>query len=396
MLNGKIGIGILGLGGRGVYFGGQVFARNPQCNLVGICDIDAAKVEAAGKVLGDVRGTTSIDEFLSLPTLDAVIICTPDHAHAQNTLDVLAAKKHIYLEKPMAQSIEDCDRMIDAWVGSGTVFMVGLELRFCTLMQDMKSLISRGEVGEIKTGVVVDNVSVGGNYYYHGNRRRKAYIKSLILEKGTHSLDLTNWLVDASPVKVYCSGGLDVFGGEAANDKRCWNCECRHVCPYYIDTSGFTMDYGTVVKPQDLCVYAQECDVHDNSLAIIDYDNGARVTYMECHFTPEYSREFTFVGTKGKIIGFYNNEQEFKITVWKRHSRKLDVYLSRRSKGEHGGGDDAIIEAFIKRIRAGEPSLDGIWGARDSAAIAIAAADSAETGMPVYIPKKMMPIPCDR
>lgn len=396
MKNEKIGIGILGLGNRGVYFGGKIFTKHPKCEVVGLCDIEQDKIYAAQRVLGNIPGTTSVDEFLEMPDLDAVIICTPDFSHVCDTLKVLTAKKHIYLEKPMAQKIEDCDNMIDAWEDSGKVFMVGLELRYCTLMRDMKRLMDAGEIGDVKVGTVLDNVSVGGNYYYHGNRRRKGYSKSLILEKGTHSLDLANWLIDASPVKVYCSGGLDVFGGTEANDKHCHNCDDKGSCPYYIDTEGFKMDYDAVVKLQDLCVYAKECDVHDNSLVLIDYDNGARICYMECHFTPEYTREFMFIGTKGKITAFYNNEQEFKITVWKRHTRKIDVYLPERSSGGHGGGDEAIIEEFIRRIESGKPSMNGIWGARDSAAIAIAAAESAETGAPVYIPKKDMMGICER
>lgn len=383
----RIGIGILGLGGRGVYFGGRFFADNDDCELVGICDIKEDKITAAQRVLGDVTGTTSIEKFVNLPELDAVIITTPDHVHAETCIKVLKAGKHVYLEKPMAQTIADCDRMIETWKDTEVVFMVGLELRYCTLMQDMKKLIDQGEVGDIKIGTVIDNVSVGGDYYYHGKRRREEYIKSLILEKGTHSLDLTNWLVDSSPRKVYCSGGLDVFGGKEPNDKRCRNCEDKETCSYYIDViSGVEMDYDVVVEKDDLCVYAEECDVHDNSLVIIDYDNRARINYMECHFTPDYSREFTFVGTKGKIYGFYNNEQEFEIRIWKRHTRKWDVYFPERTKGGHGGGDLAIVEEFIKHIKRGKPAIPGIHGARDSAAIAIAAAESAAKGLPINIP----------
>jgi len=394
--NKKIGIGIIGLGGRGVHFGGELFSKFPDCRIVGLHDISQYKINEARKILGDIPGTTSIDEFLAIPGMDAVIICSSPAAHAKNCLDVLSAKKHVYVEKPMATTIEDCDAMIDAWNGTNVVFMVGLELRYCTLMQDMKKIIESGEIGDIKIGTVIDNVSVGGNYYYHGKRRRKEYVKSLILEKGTHSLDLANWLVNSSPKKVYCSGGIDVFGGNEPNDKRCRDCDKKDQCPYFIDYRGFKMDYDAIVQKEDFCVYAQECDVHDNSLVLIDYENGARICYMECHFTPEYSREFMFVGDKGKIYGFYNNEQEFVIKVWKRHTRKIDIYLPERRSGGHGGGDEGIAREFIERVKLGKPALPGILGARDSAAIAIAAAESAETGMPVIIPKKKMPIECER
>ncbi|WJH34684.1 Gfo/Idh/MocA family oxidoreductase [Paenibacillus sp. CC-CFT747] len=211
-------------------------------------------------------------------------------------------------------------------------------------------------------------------------------MKSLILEKGTHSLDLANWLVDATPVKVYCSGGLDVFGGSAPNDKRCRDCSDAGTCPYYLDTvSGYKMDYGDVKLSHDLCVYAEECDVPDNAFVLIDYDNGARISYMECHFTPEYTREFMFVGTKGKIWGFYNNEQDFKIRVLKRFTEEEQVYYPEKREGGHGGGDTGIVNEFVRLVQKGEPVFQGIKGARDSAAIAIAASESSETGMPVWI-----------
>ncbi|WP_158606749.1 Gfo/Idh/MocA family protein [Paenibacillus ginsengarvi] len=383
----KIGIGILGTGKRGVYFAGKYFGKHPDCKLVGLCDISTASLDFAREELGDLPATTSLEQFLALPGLDAVVICSSDQAHAEHTLASFRAGKHVYLEKPMAPSIEDCDRMAEAALAAGRVFMVGLELRYCSLMEDMKRIVSSGAVGDIVIGTVIDNVSVGGDYYYHGPQRRKEVVTSLILEKGTHSLDLANWLVDASPVKVYSSGGLDVFGGSAPNDKRCRSCDVAATCAYYVDNKkGLEMDYGGVRLKNDLCVYAEEIDTHDNALVLIDYDNGARISYMECHFTPEYSREFMFTGTMGKITGFYNNEQDFRITVTKRHSGEAETYYPERRLGGHGGGDTAIVRQFIELVKKGRPAMPGIWGARDSAAIAIAAARSAETGQPVHIP----------
>lgn len=385
--NKKIGIGILGLGTRGVYFGGKLFDRHPGCKIVGLCDLNRERIKAAKNVLGDIPAVSSLDELLKMPELDAVVVCTPDKYHYEHAMKVLRAKKHLYLEKPMAQTIEHCDELIDMGMKSQVVFMVGLELRYCTLARDMKRLIDDGEIGEIKTGYVVDNVSVGGNYYFHGQRRRKDYIKSLMIEKGTHSLDLTNWFIGDSPKRVYCSAGLDVFGGNESNSKRCSTCLTSGDCAYFIDKKGYQLDYAVLQNPDDFCVYAQECDVHDNGIVIIDYINGARISYIECHFTPEYSREFTFIGTGGKIYGFYNNEQEFQIMIWKRHSNKKEVYFPKRcSEGEHGGGDPKIVNSFINHIKNGVHSMPGIKGARDSAAIAIAAFLSSEINEPVNIP----------
>lgn len=387
MKNGRYNLGIIGLGPRGVHFGSEDFQELGNFNLVCACDVFEEAVQDALAKFGDgVTGYTDVDEFLKHPGLDAVVVATSDRTHAEVATKVLAAGKHLYLEKPMAQTIEDCDRIVDAWEGSDTVFMVGLELRYCSLMKEVKKIVERGDIGSIKIATVVDNVSVGGNYYYHSARRKKEYIKSLILEKGTHSLDLANWIIDASPVKVYSSGGMDVFGGKVSDDKLCIYCDTP--CPYQRNVVDFNMDYGARVKKtrDDKCVYSVECDVPDNSLVIVDYDNGTRMSYMECHFTPEYTREFTFVGDKGKLTAFYDNEQNFKIMVWKRHEAEPVYYYPEKQTGGHGGGDEAIFEAFASYVMNGKTGMYGIKGARDSAAIAIAAAESEETGMPVFIP----------
>ena len=392
MKDGKYSIGIIGLRGRGMYFTTEDIMRLQNSYVSCVCDIVPERVEDALQKLGpSVTGYTDVDAFLKHPDLDAVFVVTSDKSHAFLAKKVLAAKKHLFLEKPMAQSIQDCDDIIDAWEGSDTVFFVGLELRYCTLFRDMKEIISRGDIGKIKIASVVDNVSVGGNYFFHNQCRKKDFIKSLVLQKGTHSLDIANWMIDDTPRKVYASGGLDVFGGLESEYKTCAECAEQDTCPYF-RKSTFRNDYGAKESMRnDYCVYSKACDVSDNSLVIVDYENGTRLSYMECHFTPEYTREFTFIGDKGKMTGFYNNEQDFKIMVWKRFEKEPVYYYPEKIDGEgisaHGGGDYGILKAFSTHVHAGVPCMVGIKGARDSAAIAIAAAESEETGMPVWIPK---------
>lgn len=382
-----IGVGILGVGQRGVRFAGKSFDLHPDSRLVGLCDIDTVRLQAARAELGDVPATTSLDEFLALPGLDAVVICTADRLHATHALAALNAGKHVFLEKPMAQSIEDCDRISSAALRSDLVFMVGLELRYCSVMEDLKALIDSDRIGSIKLGSVVDNVSVGGDFYFHGARRRKEVVGSLILEKGTHSLDLTNWLLDASPRRVFCTAGLSVFGGTAPADKHCSDCAIAGTCPYFVDRErGLQMDYGGAMVTDDLCVYSEAVDVDDNAIVVIDYDNGARVSYSECHFAPDYSREFSFTGTKGRVTAFYNNEQDYVITVVERHSGATTVFHPERRPGGHGGSDEAVVQAFIDLIHAGKPATPGLRGARDAAAIAIAAMTSSRTGQPAQVP----------
>src|SRR5690606_3019342 len=111
------------------------------CEIVGVCDVNKTKVEAAMKRFPGVKGTVTVEEFFKIPEMDAVVIATPDKVHAENAIAAMQAGKHVFLEKPMTQTVEDCDLLIDMASERDKVFMVGLELRYCPLFQDMKKLI---------------------------------------------------------------------------------------------------------------------------------------------------------------------------------------------------------------------------------------------------------------
>lgn len=382
----KVRIGIIGLGGRGRYFA-RLYRDNPRSQVVAMSDINPEMIEFTRGKWGDsVDYYTSTQEMLSRDDIDAVVVASPDHLHKTHALEVFQHGKHLLLEKPMAQSIEDCDAIIKGWRDAGSVFMIGLELRYCILFTQMRAMIDSGEIGDVKLGMAIDNVSVGGNYFYHNNWRRKDYVRSLLLQKGCHTIDLMNWFMGARPVKAYAQGSLAVFGGTEPNDKRCRSCNEKDTCHFSVNSERFVMDYGAVVKIDDRCVYAQECDSNDNSQLLVTYDNGTTATFTECHFTPEYTREFTFIGTKGKMYGLYNNEGNFKIDVTHRFTQKVDEYRPVYKGGGHGGGDIKIAEAFLDCILEGREPLSDIMAARDSTAVAAAAEESIEKGIPIEIP----------
>ncbi len=382
---GVLNVGVVGMGGRGRYLA-RCFGERPQVALRAVCDTDRVALRTCRRMFGDgVAYYRDLEEMCAREELQIGVVASWDRCHRARAQIMLKHNLNVYLEKPMAQSVEDCDAILRAWQKSSGVLLVGLELRHCTLCRDMRRLLDQGAIGEVKLGMAVDNVSVGGQYYFHGRQRRREFIKSLVLEKGTHTLDLMNWFIGARPVRVFAEGGLDFFGGRVSNARRCRSCSRRRTCDYFIDYRNFVMDYGASVTRQDFCVWAREVDVEDNTILTVRYDNGAKVTYMECHFTPDYNRQFTLIGAGGRMTAFYNNEQEFVIRVQKRAETKVAEYHPPRSAGGHGGGDPRILDDFLARVRRGEHSCPGVPDARNSAAIAIAAAQSSVTNLPVKI-----------
>ena len=129
-------------------------------------------------------------------------------------------------------------------------------------------------------------------------------------------------------------------------------------------------------------------NLKDNSELCISYANGAKATFHECHFTPDYTREFWFIGTKGKMYGYYDNPGRFLVRIEYTHSpdRHTEEWKPTSGGGSHGGGDNRLRDAFYRRIVENDPPIDALESAYYSTALAICAEVSIDSGMPVDIP----------
>ncbi len=379
----KAKIGVVGLGGRGTFFC-QMLRETPSTELVAVCDKAARRLESFACESRKIRLFTDLKEMVKMEGLDGVIVATNDPDHTQPALITLKAGKHCLVEKPLAQTVDDCEEILKAAEMSGATLMVGFELRYCSMFQKMRELIDKGVIGDIKMGWAIDNVSVGGMAFFHSKCGTKAFIKSLSLQKGCHTIDLLNWFMDGHPVSIYASGGLNFFGGTEPTDKRCRNCERARTCPEYLELQ--TKERcGISFTNDDLCAFGSHINVDDNILSIIQYDNGRRAFYAECHFTPEYTREFTFIGDKGKMVGQYTNEKFF-IQVIHRYSGKTETYeVPPNTEGGHGGGDKRILKEFVSCCIGAckHPLADGTAG-YDSTFVAEYIQKSIETGQIIF------------
>ena len=381
----RTNVAVVGLGGRGRYLC-DLYAANPRSRLSAICDLAPQRLAMVRHKWPDVACFSDLDEMLARTDIHAVVVATDDPHHAEPTLAALAAGKHVMVEKPMAQTVADCQRMAGAASRAAGVFMIGLELRHCVLFERVRELLDDGAIGKVLLGWGIDNVSVGGNYFYHGRMRRRDYIKSLLIQKACHSLDLMNWFMGGRPRQVFAYGGLSFYGREQPSDKRCRDCGRAGTCPFFIGHDRFLMDYGASVEMDDLCVWGDDADVPDNSVLAIAYDNDTRATFTECHFTPEYSREFTLVGERGKLYALYNNEGNFLIRVQQRHGDHCDEYRPVYTGGHHGGGDLRIMEEFLDCIEQRRQPRASVQAAYDSTVLAICAEESIVSGKPIDIP----------
>lgn len=152
--NEVIRMGVIGTGGRGRYLIERSFEGNSgRFTVDAVCDTYAGNLAKGKDVVATrggktPRGFVDYRELLAEKELDAVIIATPEHLHHRMLLDALAAGKHVYVEKPLAHTIEECQDIMKAVARSKSVVQVGTQNRSNSLYQMAKTMISQGLIGD--------------------------------------------------------------------------------------------------------------------------------------------------------------------------------------------------------------------------------------------------------
>lgn len=147
--NDSIQFATIGVGGMG--FGDTAHARNtPGTKLVAVCDVYQGRLERAREMYGnDLSVSRDYREILSRKDVDAVIIATPDHLHAQIAQEAMKAGKDVYVEKPMVQKWEDGQRLVAAQQQTGRILQVGSQRVSSIVYQKAQDLFRSGAIGEL-------------------------------------------------------------------------------------------------------------------------------------------------------------------------------------------------------------------------------------------------------
>jgi predicted dehydrogenase len=310
-------------------------------------------------------------DLLTREDIEGVIIVSPDYVHEEQAIAAFEAGKHVFLEKPIAVTLEGGKKVIEARDKSGKTLLIGFVLRYNKAYKKMKELIASGIIGEVKTGWVLHSVGAGSDWYFHDWHGTMANTGGLLLQKGSHDFDIINWVVDSKIKRIAAFGSQDFFGGDKPNELVCQNCEERNRCSEAIQDRSISWrrpdgNQAEVLYNQwrNQCVYRKEVDVLDNHQVMLEYENGVKVSYLECHYTPDDNREYIFIGTKGKLKLDDANDL---ITVQLRNGmydkKEKMTYENLQSSEGHGGGDKFILDDFVSALSIGEqPNAGGEAG----------------------------------
>jgi predicted dehydrogenase len=190
-----IKIAVVGTGGWGINHV-RAFARARDVQLVAVADRAEGAVNRAGGFAPAARKLRDLDEVLALPEVDAVVLATPADRHAMHAQQVLAAGKHVFVEKPLALSSADAEQVVAAAERAKRTLMVGHIMLYHPVVERMKAMIKSGELGWLLYLYAV-RVNLGTV------RRDENALWSL----GPHDASILLHLLDDQPQTVSARGG---------------------------------------------------------------------------------------------------------------------------------------------------------------------------------------------
>ena len=165
------------------------------CRLTAVCDIQAEKAQ---KMIDDhhLDAKAYATTAQALEDADAVSVCLPPQLHCQAAVEALNAGKHVLCEKPMASSLEECDRMIAAAQANNRLLSVVCQSRFKTPVRKVKQLLDEKAAGEVLTASVNSLWWRGPNYYdlwWRGTWEKEG--GGCVANHAVHHLDLLQWFI---------------------------------------------------------------------------------------------------------------------------------------------------------------------------------------------------------
>jgi predicted dehydrogenase len=194
------GIGVVGYG----YWGPNLvrnFASSEVARVVGVSDLDPSKLALCKRHHPGVATTPDFRDLLEDSRIDAVAIATPVHSHYELALAALKAGKHVLVEKPLAQTVEQVLRLIDEAERRNLTLMVDHTFLYTPAVQKIRQLIAEEALGDI--------------YYYNSVRASLGLFQhdvNVIWDLAVHDLSIIQYILDEEPVAVSATGTCHVAG----------------------------------------------------------------------------------------------------------------------------------------------------------------------------------------
>ena len=308
----------------------------PAANLIAVCDRVPEMMEYYIESYGATPYTDSA-EMLKDTSIDIVCICTPSGLHAVITEEVAAAKKHIVLEKPIAMTLDETNRIIDVAKLHDVKLTIVHPNRFRTVVQETKKILDQNMLGKISHANCLVNWNRGQEYYDQASwRGTKMHDGGVLMNQAIHNLDLLLWFM-GKPKEIFSMAATRL----------------------------------------------RDIEAEDVSTGVIRFESGAlaNVQASATVYPRNFEESITIFGEKGTLkIGGSNALHFEKLEIETLNDNQVEEIVARVKKDPWGTpGHQRIMEEMIYAIENNyEPSVTGEDGKR-ALELVLAFYESAES-----------------
>ena len=343
----RIGFGIVGCGVVADYHIGAI-GEIEGAELVSVYSRSAFRARDTGEKHGVVWFTNHLDMYRS-PDVDVVCICTPSGVRIPIVTDAIDAGKHLIVEKPLAITLSDMDRIIEGAANKGVKLMGVFQLRYGAAARRVKQAVEEGKLGKVVLGDAYIKWFRPQEYYDSADWRGNWALEGggALMTQGSHNVDLLQWIM--GPVKrVYAR-------------------------------------MGTLVH---------DVEVEDTVVAALEYESGALgVIEATTASHPGLPAKLEFSGSRGTII-----MEADQVTLWEvegESAESTDAEATDLAKAASDSktfgteGHKAQITEMVQILEeGGEPQIDGPES-KKAVELILAIYESARTGSPVDLPLRV-------
>lgn len=318
---------------------------------------------------------------------EVCIVATPDREHVEPAVAACALFKALLLEKPMAVTEQDCERIAAACEKHGTISAVCHVLRYNFANSKIREMLRSAAIGEVLN--ISHTEPVGYWHFAHsfvrGNWRKEAESTNVLLAKCCHDVDLiVDWMRGDRCTSVSSFGSLQHFRrdkkpAEAKGATRCLDCALKDSCPYsatrmYLEKNvawaghfvNGDLDIESIAEalktvPYGRCVYECDNDVCDHQVVNFQFESGATATLTMIATTERMcNRETKVYGSSGELTSSDAScvrHVDFCTGQVVEYHPDPATEEATKILGGHGGADGLLVNALIAAVRSGDRGL---------------------------------------
>jgi predicted dehydrogenase len=365
-----VNIGVIGMGGRVGGLVRKLLAHERGVRLAAVCDPSDAAVKNAA-AWSDDRAVICNDpcELVTRDDIDWVWVGSPNHLHREHAVAALQAGKHVFCEKPLATTLDDCLAIRDAWRTSGCRFVLGFTLRFSPHYRRIRELLDEGVIGDPVSVEFNETLDWNhGGFIHRDWRRHRELAGTHLLEKCSHDFDLVNWFTASRVTRAASFGGLRLFTPEHEG-------EMRRIGPGPDGKPPFCawpVPPGSAEHP-----FTEDKSIIDHQVAILEFASGVRATFHTNCAAGIRERRMLLLGTRGAIrADVIDGRIEYQRIGWDQPRRAVEPVAS----GDHGGGDEVLIDEMARCMLGGDEPAVGLQAGLESAVACFGVDEALDTG----------------